>query len=268
MISDPIPDIDACYYQNHSQAQFDRANELLLNHSFHENAVVLDVGCGDGKITAKIASLVPKGRVLGIDASLNMIHLANDTFQLPNLEFKCMNAEEISFTESFDDIVCFSCLLWVRKPAQALDRLSKLLKPGGKLLILTYLKESSYVDLLEKTLKNYPKYQSLSAAKTMLSAEEHLAILKSNGLEIQSFEIRDLISYYSSKEELKSYLKGWLENYVLIPEKERSEFLKQAVQNSLGFSLRSNGWPIELPYKSLVIEAVKKEEPHAIKKQS
>jgi ubiquinone/menaquinone biosynthesis C-methylase UbiE len=235
-------DLDACHYRKHSQAQLTRARELLAPSPFHKGAAVLDVGCGEGTITAEIASLVPNGKVIGIDASPNMVTLASNTFCLPNLEFGCVKAEEACFSELFDYIVCFSCLLWVRKPKQALSHLSKLLKRGGRLLILTYLKDSSYVDLLEKTLDEYPAYKKLSAARTMLSAEEHLNILESNRLEIQTFEIRDLVSSYTTREELKHYLKGWLESYVPIPERHQNEFLERAVQNSLSFSLHPNGW--------------------------
>ena len=257
MINKSAPDLDACYYQNNSQAQFDRANELLLYHSFRINATVLDVGCGDGKITAKIASLVPEGKVLGIDASPNMIHLANNTFQQPNLEFRCVKAEEIPLTDLFDDIVCFSCLTWVREPAQALIRLSKLLKPRGRLLILTYLKEeSAYVDLLEKTLESYPKYKNLSAIRTMLSQQEHHNILEANGLDIQTREVRDLISSYASKDELKNYLKGWLRCYVPICEKDQDQFLEQVIQNSAMFSIQDDKPSIKFSFKSLVIKAM------------
>ena len=65
-------DLDAQHYRDHSKTQYDRVWELIPNSYFKTNAHVLDVGCGDGKITAEIASLIPEGRILGIDASPNM----------------------------------------------------------------------------------------------------------------------------------------------------------------------------------------------------
>jgi trans-aconitate 2-methyltransferase len=41
---------------------------------------ILDVGCGDGKITAKIAERVPRGSVLGVDPSQGMIAFASGHF--------------------------------------------------------------------------------------------------------------------------------------------------------------------------------------------
>ena len=175
-------DLDARHYQKNSQQQYDRARLLFQSEEFSRNAHVLDVGCGDGKITAEIASLLPEGRVLGLDSSPNMIKLAQESIHLPNLEFQCMKGEEVLIADSFDNIFCFNCLLWIRKPKEALDRLSKLLKPGGRLVILTYLKESSYVDFLEETLEQFPEYKKISAARTMLNLEEHRSVLESNKL--------------------------------------------------------------------------------------
>lgn len=251
-------DLDAHYYRDHSKAQYNRVQELIPKGCFQKNADILDVGCGDGKITAEIASLVPNGKILGIDASKNMIRLAKETFQLPNLEFQCVKAEDIHILKFFDYILCFNCLLWIRQPKKALKRLANLLKSQGKLIILTYLKDSSYIGFLEKTLENFSEYKNLSATHTMLSEEEHRSILEENNLKIETFEIRNLVSHYVNKEDLKNYLKGWLGSFVPLLEELQNEFLNQAVENSLGFSINSIGDEIHLPYKALIIKATKK----------
>ncbi len=250
-------DLDAQYYHTHSQEQYLRAREFLTLDYFNKNDSILDVGCGDGKITAEVASLVPNGRVLGIDASQNMISHARESFKLPNLEFQCRKAEDISITELFDIILCFNCFLWIRQPKLALQRFSKAIKPGGKLLILTYLKESSYVEFLEKTLEQFPLYQKLSAVHTMLSLDDHRKLLESNGFQVQTFEVRDLVSCYSTKEELRDYLRGWIRSYVPIPEPQVKHFLDKAIENSLSFSIHNDSSLIKLPYRSLIIKATK-----------
>jgi ubiquinone/menaquinone biosynthesis C-methylase UbiE len=47
---------------------------------------LLDIGCGDGKITAEIAKYLPKGRAVGVDNSNQMIKLAKSTFPNENTE--------------------------------------------------------------------------------------------------------------------------------------------------------------------------------------
>ncbi len=251
-------DLDAHHYRNNSEQQYARAHELLVPELFEETDKVLDVGCGDGRISADIADWVPKGRVVGVDSSSNMIRLAQASFptaKFPNLEFCLGKAEELSFEEQFDKIVCFNCLLWVREPKRALEKMCAALKPGGKLFILTYLKESSYVDFFEETLINFPQYKKFSAAYTMLSVESYKNILQSNKLELEKCVIQDLISIFKSREELRDYIKGWLCSYVPIPEEIQESFLDLAIENAVLYSAQNINVSINIQYKSLIIQA-------------
>ena len=56
-------------YERHSAQQERWARELVAKLQLAGDETVLDIGCGDGKVTAEIASRVPEGRVLGIDSS-------------------------------------------------------------------------------------------------------------------------------------------------------------------------------------------------------
>ena len=102
----------AAYAANSAPQQF-WARELIAKLDLRGNEHVLDVGCGDGKVTAEIAQAVPRGSAVGVDASLEMIEFARKTFPpgaIPNLGFHIMDAREIHFAEKFD--VVFSCLLF------------------------------------------------------------------------------------------------------------------------------------------------------------
>ena len=56
------------------------ARELIARLHLRGDEHILDVGCGDGKVTAEIARAVPRGSVTGIDASAEMIAFAQKTF--------------------------------------------------------------------------------------------------------------------------------------------------------------------------------------------
>lgn len=67
---------------------------------FQGHEKVLDVGCGDGAITALIAAFVPNGYVLGVDSSANMIDFATKSYSdlYPNLAFEQCAVENLPFT--------------------------------------------------------------------------------------------------------------------------------------------------------------------------
>jgi trans-aconitate 2-methyltransferase len=99
---------------------------------------VLDVGCGDGKVTAEIADLVRRGSVLGVDPSHNMIDFANRHFVTaarPNLRFALADATRLPYHSEFDRVVSFNALHWVPAQEDALRCIQVALKPGGKALL-------------------------------------------------------------------------------------------------------------------------------------
>jgi trans-aconitate methyltransferase len=67
-------------YAASSSNQEEWALELLSKLDLKESDWVLDIGSGDGEITALIARRVPKGFALGIDSSREMVDLARDRF--------------------------------------------------------------------------------------------------------------------------------------------------------------------------------------------
>lgn len=77
-------------YAQNSQAQQQWAKELMAGLQLTGLETVLDLGCGDGKVTAEIARIVDLGTVVGIDNSETMIALAKRRYpeqQHPNLSF-------------------------------------------------------------------------------------------------------------------------------------------------------------------------------------
>jgi trans-aconitate methyltransferase len=91
---------------------------------------VLDLGCGDGALTARLASLVPDGFVVGIDSSPSMIATAA-RHSLPNLDFQLLDINHLAYEAEFDVIFSNSALHWVKNHRNLLSRVLKALKPGG-----------------------------------------------------------------------------------------------------------------------------------------
>lgn len=125
-------------YARNSAAQSDWARELLAKLNLQGHEQVLDLGCGDGKITAEIAALVPTGTVLGIDSSTEMVRLARNQFPpntIANLQFRQIDARQLSFKARFNVIFSNAALHWVRDHQPILAGISRSLRPGGRILL-------------------------------------------------------------------------------------------------------------------------------------
>jgi len=122
-------------YSENSSAQFNFAKLAIERLELKGDECILDLGCGDGKITKEIAELVPAGKVKGIDASAEMIEFARQKFppaQFPNLSFEKMDAQEINYKEAFDLVFSNSALHWVPDQKAVLKGVCQSLKPGGR----------------------------------------------------------------------------------------------------------------------------------------
>jgi trans-aconitate 2-methyltransferase len=69
-------EFDAAKYREASTHQQEWGTRLISELCLRGDESILDLGCGDGVLTAKLAQLAPRGRVLGIDLSRNMIAAA------------------------------------------------------------------------------------------------------------------------------------------------------------------------------------------------
>ena len=129
---------DARDYQKSSEVQLKWARELIAKLDLKGNERVLDIGCGDGKITAELAGCVPEGRVIGIDSSAEMIALACETFDTDsflNLRFLRMDARELTFLDEFDVVFSNAALHWVDDHFSVLSGISRGLRSGGRVLL-------------------------------------------------------------------------------------------------------------------------------------
>ena len=128
---------DAEEYARNSAAQQGWARELIEKLALSGRESVLDLGCGDGKVTAEIARLLTAGRALGVDSSPDMISLARRSFPAsrhPNLRFQPGDARTLEFDGEFDVVFSNATLHWVLDHGPVLKGAARSLRPGGRLL--------------------------------------------------------------------------------------------------------------------------------------
>ncbi len=126
---------DASDYARISGLQKAMAEEVLALLDLKGAERILDIGCGNGKITAEIAARVPEGSVLGVDPSHEMIAFASSHYgpsMRPNLRFETADARELPYRDEFDLVVSFNALHWVTQQDEALRSIRSAMKPEGR----------------------------------------------------------------------------------------------------------------------------------------
>jgi trans-aconitate 2-methyltransferase len=110
------------------------ASQVLAAVELRGDEHVLDIGCGDGRISARIATeFVAKGTVCGIDASADTIGFAQRRHaDVSNLHFIVVDTRRMHLHGSFDAAVSFNALHWVPDLLPALRGLRAVLVPGGR----------------------------------------------------------------------------------------------------------------------------------------
>lgn len=125
-------------YHKNSSSQQRWAQELLAKLNLKGSEKILDIGCGDGKITAELCARVPRGLVVGIDNSKEMIDFAQELFpvcEFPNLVFRCGDAMDLNFSNEFDVVVSFACLHWIIDHRPVLKGIERSLRPSGRAVL-------------------------------------------------------------------------------------------------------------------------------------
>jgi trans-aconitate 2-methyltransferase len=129
---------NAAAYRDASALQEWLAGKSLAAVALAGDERVLDVGCGDGRLTAAIAARLPRGRAVGCDASRQMIEFAAQAFAAaahPNLCFAVADAARLPWRAAFDCVVSFNALHWVLDLDAGLAGITAALVPGGRALL-------------------------------------------------------------------------------------------------------------------------------------
>jgi trans-aconitate 2-methyltransferase len=124
---------DARTYDRTSGPQQSWASEVLGRLAgIAPDATVLDVGCGTGRVTEALFALVPRGRVLALDASEEMVTLARRRLG-DRARVWCQDVLDLDLDRPVDAIVSTATLHWVTDHERLWARLARALRPGGAL---------------------------------------------------------------------------------------------------------------------------------------
>jgi trans-aconitate methyltransferase len=257
---------NAADYAKHSAGQQKWARELIAKLGLQGHETVLDLGCGDGKITAEIASLLLSGSILGVDNSPDMIGMAADSFpqaHYPNLSFRVVDARQIPFTERFDIVFSNATLHWVQDHRPVITGIAKSLKPGGRILL--QMGGAGNAAGILATLDGLMKIPQWSQYFTEFTfpygfhgPDEYKVWLAEAGLQPVRLELLPKDMIHQSKEGLAGWIRTtWLPYTSRLPEKLRDEFISRLVEKYVADHPANGSGLIHVAMIRLEVEATK-----------
>ena len=113
---------------------------FLARYQLKSEARIVDVGCGTGEITARLAALYPRATVLGVDLLDLLVNYARRRHAAlaPRLRFEQGDAFELRLPDAhFDLVVCRHMTQLVPEPEKVLSELTRICAPGGWLHVLS-----------------------------------------------------------------------------------------------------------------------------------
>jgi trans-aconitate methyltransferase len=125
-------EFDGKKYAQASTHQQEWGARLIEELALEGNESVLDLGCGDGTLTAQIAELLPQGQIVGVDASRGMIDAARPKAR-ENLRFVLMDIGDLEFAAEFDVVFSNATLHWVKDHRRLYRRVSRALRNNGRI---------------------------------------------------------------------------------------------------------------------------------------
>jgi trans-aconitate 2-methyltransferase len=233
---------NAADYAANSVVQQTWARELMARLQLRGDEHILDVGCGDGKVTAEIARALPGGSATGVDASAEMIAFAQKTFPArknPNLRFLVMDARKIKFTRQFDLLFSNAAWHWVDDHQAILRGAASVLKPAGRLVVSCGGKGNAHDVFLalrpEIRLKRWRQFfRRIPKPYYFYSPADYEKWLPRSGFMALAVRLVPKDAAYTGRENFAAWLRTtWLPYIQRVPEPAREEFIAAVAERYL-----------------------------------
>ncbi len=231
-------------------------NDLLALVELRPHLSVVDLGCGTGELTRRLADSLPDSNVLGLDASPQMLAKA-DSVRRPGLRFE--RGDQTQLLGRWDLIVSNAALQWSENHEALIPSLYQKLASGGQIavqvpsnhshishrLIIETAQEQPFRSILDGFVRNSP----------VLSIDAYAQLLFNEGAEgITVFE-----KVYSHVLESADAVIEWVSGTALLPYFERLGAHRDEFLGALRRKYRQAlpGSPLYYPFRRILFSARK-----------
>jgi trans-aconitate methyltransferase len=220
----------------------------LLNPRLGE--LILDLGCGDGALTRKIAACC---RVIGVDSSFSQLRAAKER----GINAIHMDGHQLSFKRRFDAVFSNAALHWMKQPETVVAGVTNSLKPAGR--FIGEFGGRGNVEKIRCALHDTLRRRAIDPAPIdpwyYPSPEEYSELLSRAGFIVNYIEL------IPRPTKLPGDILDWLEIFAqpftqAVSESERGRFLKE-VRNELATCLRDGAGNWFADYVRLRFKATK-----------
>jgi trans-aconitate methyltransferase len=184
---------------------------------------ILDLGCGDGALTAKLAELGCE--VVGVDASPEMIEAA----RARGLDARVMDGNALDFEQEFDAVFSNAALHWMKEPEAVIAGVWRALKPGG-----CFVGEMGGQGNVTAIVGALGKALAARGAKVpepwfFPGPEEYRGLLEAAGFRVESIDL------FPRPTRLPGDVGGWVKTLAtpylsVVPEADRQALIAEVVE--------------------------------------
>ncbi|MBI1802783.1 MAG: methyltransferase domain-containing protein [Chloroflexi bacterium] len=276
-----------------SRGQAQLAADFMRDLALRGDERVLDIGCGDGKITAQIARRLPAGSILGVDISREMIAYANGNAHdhlhprtafaragragigtsrresarpAPTgatLAFRVMDAARLTFRDEFDLIVSFAALHWISDHRPVLTGIARSLKPAGRVLMQFGGKGNiaplvAIADALTAQEPWHPYFQGFQFPWGFYGSDEYRGWLAQAGLTVNRVELVEKETTQQGRAGFEGWIRtAWPAHIQRVPAHLRSQFIADVAERYLADCPPDAQGIVRVPMMRLEVDARK-----------
>ena len=241
-------------FQSQRSAPFE---DLLSLVKVRPNLRVVDLGCGTGELTRRLADILPESDLLGLDSSTEMLDRAAP-YARPGLRFE--HGDQAALIGTFDLIFSNAALQWSENHPTLISLLYGCLAPGGQLAVQV---PSNHTHISHRIIREVAAQEPFHTALNgfvrqtpVLPIEDYARLL----FELGAQDILVFEKVYPHILEDSDAVVDWISGTALVPYFERlDEVTKQAFTRAIRVRMKEElpVQPVFYPFKRTLFSAVK-----------